>query len=84
MNWLSISKELLKFVASTGAATVVTHAIKSTTPANIGTINKVLVGAGTFALSSMVASKVAAYVDEEVNKTFDQIVKKEEVIPANE
>jgi hypothetical protein len=70
MNKIDIFKAAAGFVAGTGAATVVTNAIKHTSPLNPNLVNKILIGGGTFALSGVAAAVGKAYTI----KTIEEII----------
>lgn len=82
MNWMSIGKGVVCFVASAGVGTVVTNVVKATMPANVSTMNKVLTVVGGFVLSSMVGAVASQYVAAELNGVFpDKQVKPEVTNP---
>lgn len=57
-------------IISMACGTVVGNAIRFTTPANINTVNKVLVRIGTFCIGSMVGEKVSIYTIDMVKKSI--------------
>lgn len=81
MNALTITKGIVGFVVSAGAAAVVSNAVKATTPEDQKLYAKLLVGAGVFALSSFAGHAAKKRTDEmidevvtEINDAKDQII----------
>lgn len=70
MSALSIAKTIVTFTSAIGASTIVTAAIRTTVPQSTNVLQKVAVGAGSFAISGLVGSKVLGYTGRE----FDGIV----------
>jgi chaperone required for assembly of F1-ATPase len=77
MNWLSIGKGALGFVASIGVGNIVSNIVKSTTPANLNTFNKVTIGVGSFVLSSLVAKQVVDHMNSEIDGLVASMKKEE-------
>lgn len=71
MNPVAIVKGIVGLVASAGAGTVVGNAIKATTPAQLTTINKVLVGVGGVVLSGAVGDIVVKYTSKQIEEITD-------------
>jgi uncharacterized membrane protein YeiH len=67
MDWLSITKATLGLVTSMGVGTIVSNAIKATTPTNVNAINRVTIQVGSFILSAFVAHQTVKYMDEEID-----------------
>lgn len=77
MNKLNILKSATGMIVSAGAGTIVGNAIKASTPADVKTVNKVLIAVGGFALTGMVgemASKYATDSIDEVAEAFNKTV----------
>lgn len=70
--YLNIIKTVAGIAASAGTSTVISNAIKATTPANINTLNKVGVVCGTVALSAL----ASAAAESHMKSSFDNLVKK--------
>lgn len=69
MNKLEILKRTVETVVSVGVAAVIGNAIKSTTPVDIKTYSKVIVGIGGFVVSTMVKNEAT----KRTNNKFDEI-----------
>lgn len=77
-------KFVIKGVASAGAVTIVLNAVKTTTPMNIGKVDKILIGVGGTAIAWMVGDKIIDYVEEgfdefrdfvdEIKKTYKESI----------
>lgn len=67
-----MNTELIKMasglVASISVGTVVSHAIKSTTPAVVTPVTKVLVTIGTFVAVGMAGAAATSYTEKELDK----------------
>lgn len=72
MNKKNIAKGIVGTVASVGVGAVVGNAIKSTTPVDITTINKVMVGAGAFVLTSLVGDVASKYTGAKIDEITEQ------------
>lgn len=81
MNWLSIGKAALIFVAATGVSTVAGNIVKMTTPKNLGTLNKVLTVIGGVVISSMAGAAASQYVSGELDKAFPIKEDEKEIVP---
>lgn len=73
-------KELLKAgvkaIVGCGVGCIITNAVAFTTPVlAIGVLKKICIGAGSFALSTMVSEKVTDYTDEKVDEAFESFKK---------
>lgn len=73
MNPLGIFKTVTTLLVSTGAGAIVGNAIKATTPAEITTLNKVTIAAGSFALSGLVGGAASKYTSKQIDDTVTQI-----------
>jgi hypothetical protein len=60
-----------KTVVTSGAAAIITNAVKATTPADINRLKKITIWAGTAAISGMVAE----HAGKRVTDAFDRSVK---------
>lgn len=60
-----------KTVVTSGAAAIISNAVKATTPADINRIKKITIWAGTAAISGMVAE----HAGKRVTDAFDRTVK---------
>ncbi len=65
---LGVSKVALNFVTGLGAGTVVSNAIRQTTPEKVSKLAKVGIMIGGFFLSNMISEKVGDYAEGELNK----------------
>lgn len=77
MKTMQIVKAVSAFAVSIGVGAVVGNLIKSTTPGDINTFNKVLVGIGTFATGAVIsdlASKQITTQFEELETNVTSIV----------
>ena len=61
---------IVNLITSTAVSTVVTNAIKATTPANMGLVNKGLTIIGTFVLSGLAGDAAGKYVMSGIEKRF--------------
>lgn len=75
MKKMEMVKSVGQIVISVGVGAIVGNAVKSTTPADIGTIKKFCVGVGTFVLSNMVCEKATEYGDGMFDKFTRSFVK---------
>lgn len=73
MNPIGLITTVAGLVAASGAGAVVGNAVKASTPANLKTINKVLIGVGGFVLSSMVADQASKHVKTVITDNVDAI-----------
>lgn len=73
MNILPIAKAASNIVVSMGTGAVVTNAIKSTTPADIKTFQKVTIGVGGLVLSSMVGELASKYTETKIDDAVDTV-----------
>ena len=73
MNILPIAKAASNIVVSMGTGAVVTNAIKSTTPADIKTFQKVTIGVGGLVLSSMVGELASKYTETKIDGAMDTV-----------
>lgn len=69
-NVVTISRFVTKTIVSSGAAAIVTNAVKATTPADITKLKKLSVAVGTMAISGLVAE----HASKRVMKAFDDTV----------
>lgn len=70
---LGIFKTVTTLLVSTGAGAIVGNAVKATTPAEINTLNKVTIAAGSFALSGLVGAAASKYTAKQIDDTVTQI-----------
>lgn len=78
MNWLGIGKALLGGVVSIGIGNIVGNIVKSTTPANLNTFNKVSIQIGAFVLSGAVSARAIEYMNNEIDSVVDQVYPRKE------
>ncbi|QFG13656.1 hypothetical protein PBI_SHEPARD_49 [Arthrobacter phage Shepard] len=78
----SIIRFATKTVVTSGAAAIITNAVKATTPADINRLKKITIWAGTAAISGMVAE----HAGKRVTDAFDKSVKsvKDALIDGND
>lgn len=67
----SIIRFATKTVVTSGAAAIITNAVKATTPADINRIKRITIWAGTAAISGLVAE----HAGKRVTDAFDSSVK---------
>lgn len=75
MNIIEPIKMASGLIVSIGIGTVIGNAIKATTPEGIGTINKVLVGIGTLAVSGYLSMKASDKTESVIQETSDSAMK---------
>ena len=63
---VSLVRETGKLIIGTSVLTVVGNAVKATTPATTSKVSKVLVGVGTYVISSVIAEKVTTEIGKEI------------------
>lgn len=73
MNKLNIVKSVTGLIASAGAGTVVSNAIKATTPAELTKLNKVMIGVGSFAITGIVGAAASGYVEAMIDDMTDKL-----------
>lgn len=66
-------KEVGKLIVGTGVLTVVSNVIKTTTPATVSKIERVLIGVGTYAISSVITETVTTHVEKEINSITAEV-----------
>lgn len=69
-----VTKSVVSVSIGLGAAKVVEHAIKATTPVGITKVGKVLVYLGSFGIGGLVSSAVAQDIDLQITK-FENVVR---------
>lgn len=78
-------KDLLKSVAtlivSTGVGAVVTHAVKATTPADLKTIQKIVVMIGTVAVSHAVSDVASKYTVGQMSEVAGSLKQLKAALP---
>lgn len=76
MTKRELIKSGIKVVVSVGVGCIVTNAVAFTTPVvGIGVIKKLCIGAGSFALSTMVSDKTTEYTDKKIDEGLDEFKK---------
>lgn len=70
---LPIIKGAAGLASSLGAGAVVGNAIKATTPTDLKLAQKILVGIGGVALSSIAGERAAAYIESQIQGVADGI-----------
>lgn len=73
MTKIEMVKAACTFVVSLGVGTIVNNAIKSTTPATVGTLKKVCIGIGGLVLSGMICDKATQYTEQQIDGAIKQI-----------
>lgn len=73
MNTAGLLKAGLELVVSAGVSSIVTAAVKTYIPVDAGTVKKIVMVVGGYALSSMVAHKTSEYVNETVTSGYEAI-----------
>jgi hypothetical protein len=71
MNILPLVKSVAGLATSLGAGAVVGNAIKASTPAGLKTSQKILVGIGSVALSSVAGEVTAKYIENQIQNVVD-------------
>lgn len=66
----TIMRFITKTTVSSGAAAIISNAVKATTPADINRLKKITIWAGTAAISGLVAE----HATQRIMKTFDGTV----------
>ena len=67
MNLFAIAKPVLSLATSMGVGTVVGNAVKATTPAALKTSQKVLVGIGGVAVSTIASHLAQSHIEQQVD-----------------
>lgn len=70
MTKMEVVKGISQIIVSVGVGCIVGHAVRFTTPSDIGTIKKFCVAAGSGILGSMLSDKASEYT----NAKIDEIV----------
>lgn len=70
---IGLVKPVIDLVVSIGVGSVVTNAIKATTPANLNIYGKIVTGVGSVVVGGAVAKLASTYVVEEVDGLVDTI-----------
>lgn len=73
MNILTLTKGLATTAASLGVGTVVGNVVTATTPEKVSTVQKVVIGIGGLALTSLVGEAVSRRTEtkiDELSETF--------------
>lgn len=74
MTKKEVIKAGVKLVVSFGVGSIVTNAVTFTTPvAAMGTLKRVAIGIGSFAMSAFASEKIADYADEKVDEAFTEL-----------
>lgn len=73
MKKLELLKSAITLVASIGVGAVVTNAVKSTTPADLKTLNKIAVVVGSTAVSYVASDGAAKYFGNYVDELTEMI-----------
>lgn len=73
MNKLEVFKTFSGVIVSVAVGTIVGNAIKSTTPADIGTVKKVLVAVGSLVLTSIVGDIASEYAEGKIDKVTEKV-----------
>jgi hypothetical protein len=72
---IGIIKKVVGFIVSLGVGSIITNAVKSTTPAQLGPIKKILIWVGSLVLGSMVVDQAVKYADDKIDHTALEIKK---------
>lgn len=65
---VNVVKKLVPLAVSMGVGVVVKNAIVATTPVDQSTYQKVMVGIGSFALTTYVADKASTHIQKEIEE----------------
>lgn len=82
MKKLEMVKKVGAIVVSVGVGAIISNVVKATTPGSVGTIKKVCIAVGVFAISGMVVNRAVRYMDQQIDETVTQIksmIKNEEI-----
>lgn len=69
MNALTIFTKVTELVVSLGTGTIVSNAVRATTPAGISKLSGVSVAVGSMAVSAIVADVTSKYVTKGIENT---------------
>lgn len=73
MNPLGIFKTVTDLVVATGVGAVVGNLIKTTTPIDVKTVQRISIAVGGLVLSSMAGDRAAKYATEQIDATVAQV-----------
>lgn len=74
MTKKEVIKAGAKLIVSFGVGSIVTNAVTFTTPvAAMGTLRRVVIGIGSFAMSAFASEKIADYTDEKIDEAFAEL-----------
>ena len=79
---LSIAKSATELVVSMGVGTIIGNAVKATSPANMNLVNRVFVGAGSYALGSLAGSMASKHTVDQLEQTVTQIKELQTALPS--
>lgn len=68
MNITKIVKPAVTLIASVGVGVVVSNVVKSSTPVDVNLLNKVLIGAGSFALTTVIADAATKSINAQIDE----------------
>ena len=71
---LSIAKSATELVVSMGVGTIIGNAVRATSPANMNLLNRVFVGAGSYALGSIAGSMASKHTVDQIEQTIEQTI----------
>ena len=73
MNALSVFTKVTELAVSVGTSTIVTDAVKATTPVGISNLSKVAVAIGSMAVSAIVSDVTSKYVSKGIENTVADV-----------
>lgn len=71
MTKVDVVKAVLGTIASVGVGAIVGNAVVATTPAAIGIVQKIFVGAGSVALTGWAGNVAATQVEKDIDQVVD-------------
>jgi len=75
MKKIEIVKKVLEVAVSIGVGAVVGNLVKSTTPSDVGKINKFFIAVGSMVLTGVLTDASTKYAEATFTKTVDEIKK---------
>lgn len=73
MNALTVFIKATELAVSFGTSTIITHAVKATTPIGISNLSKVGVAVGSMAVGGVVSDVVSKYVTKGIEHTVADV-----------
>jgi hypothetical protein len=75
MSKLETIKAVGSLIVSVGVGSIVSNAVKCTTPGPVGTIKAVCIGVGSFVLANMVGDQAVKYTEEKIDGAVSEVKK---------